>query len=168
MSGRITLEKASAVDPFDTPTSAEETLDWFDDDGLLTRYDPKTRKHVILESVQLAQLGTPGRGLVDSSARLRTGPALLGVISSGGDIIPSVSDSSVYFDPGHKLTGDNEHEIERCAANLPLHRIGVPPEHILATSSARSRAFVDGVLSNAAEEVSRRKAGSNEGSPADA
>lgn len=119
----------------------------------------------VFSSEFLAPLGfCRSRGLQDSQKNLRTNEAILGVISRGGDFPATVSDPTSYFDPGHKLEGVSDDDLLRSAANLPEHHLGTRPERLFSSDAHRTRDFVDGVVSEVGEALTRVKAKSSSGS----
>lgn len=105
----------------------------------------------ILESLKVPR----SRGLQDSQKGLRTNEALLGAISRGADIAPTVSNPETYFDPGHSIPLGSDDEVLRFTATLPEHRIGTRPERLLSLDSNRTRDFIDGVVSEVGEATKR-------------
>lgn len=105
-----------------------------------------------LASESLVQRGIPRDPTTD-----RTNIALLGVIFKGGELVPTVSDPTTYYDAGHKYDGDESQEgFRKFAESLPIHSIGLRPERLFSPDADTSRSHINGLLSDSAERAAER------------
>lgn len=97
------------------------------------------------------------RGIIRDPSTDRTNQALLGVIFKGGELIPTVSDPSTYYDAGHKYDGDGSQEgFRQFTESLPVHSVGLRPERLFSPDADTTRSHINGLLSDSAERAAER------------
>ena len=123
----------------------------------VVRYESGERVYSRDLAEGLARESLVQRGIVRDPTTDRTNQALLGVIFKGGELVPTVSDPTTYYDAGHKYDGDDSQEgFRRFVEGLPMHSIGLRPERLFSPDADTSRSHINGLLSDSAERAAER------------